>query len=107
MRDRSCEVARRRSEIGIRIALGAARARVIRMVLGEVGRMVAVGLALGALGALAATRVVASFLYGVTPTDPTTIALSTLALVAAAAAAGALPAWRAARTDPVGALREE
>jgi len=100
-------VTRRRTEIGIRMALGAAPARVLRMVLGEAGLLLASGLALGALGALAAARLLTSFLFGVTPTDPTTLALSALTLAAAAAAAAALPAWRASRLDPMVPLREE
>jgi predicted permease len=100
-------VARRQSEIGIRIALGADGSRVVRMILGEVGRLLAVGAVLGALIALAATRLLQSFLYGLTATDPLTIALSVASLAAVALFAGALPAWRAARLDPMEALREE
>ena len=100
-------VARRRSEIGIRIALGAARARVMRLVLGEAGRLVAAGLLLGGAAALATTRWVAPFLFGLAPTDPATWALSALALAAVSVAACALPAWRAARLDPNAVLRAE
>ena len=100
-------VARRRGEIGVRIALGATRARVVRLVLGEAGRLVVAGLVLGTLLALAGSRLVASFLYGLAPTDPATIALSAFVLASVALAAGALPAWRAARLDPMVALREE
>jgi predicted permease len=100
-------VARRQNEIGIRIALGAERSRVVRMILGEVGRLMAAGTVLGVLIALAATRFLTSFLYGLTATDPTTLAFSVAALAAVALAAGALPAWRAARLDPMAALREE
>jgi putative ABC transport system permease protein len=100
-------VARRKTEIGVRIALGARKAGVMRMVLGDAGRMVGAGLALGTLAALAATRVVASFLYGVEPWDASTLALSALLLGAVAVAARAVPAWRAARLDPMVALREE
>jgi predicted permease len=103
----SYSVARRRSEIGIRIALGSARTGILRMVAGEAGAVVAIGVALGALLALVATRLVASFLYGVTPSDPVTLALSALILAAVAIAAGLLPAWRAAGVDPMVALREE
>jgi ABC-type antimicrobial peptide transport system permease subunit len=103
----SYNVARRRNEIGIRIALGAARPRVLRMVLGEVGWMVGVGVVVGIGAALAVTRLVSSFLFGVTPSDPTTLLLSALLLTAVALVAGALPAWRAARMDPMGVLREE
>ena len=99
-------VARRRNEIGIRIALGAARRRVVQMVLGDAGRAVALGIALGGVAAFAVTRLLASFLYAVTPTDPAVLALSALTLVAVALAASALPAWRAARVDPVSVLKE-
>jgi putative ABC transport system permease protein len=100
-------VARRRNEIGIRIALGAARARVIRMVLGEVGRLVIAGVLLGAAVAAIATRWLGPFLFGVAASDPTTWTLSALTLAAAALTAGAFPAWRAAQMDPATSLREE
>jgi predicted permease len=103
----SYSVARRHNEFGIRLALGAARSRVVRMVLGEVGRLVALGIVLGTLGALAASRVVASFLFGVSPTDPATFLLSAGLLVVVAIVAGLVPAWRVARLDPVAALRDE
>ncbi|MBK6780931.1 MAG: FtsX-like permease family protein [Gemmatimonadetes bacterium] len=100
-------VARRRNEIGIRLALGAERQRVLRMIVGEVGRLVVPGLALGLAGALAGGRLVESFLYGVRPGDPATLG-ATLALVLfVALAAGAIPAWRAARMNPMTALRED
>ena len=100
-------VARRQSEIGIRIALGAGRSHVVRMIMGEVGRLMAAGAALGALIAVAATRLLQSFLYGLTATDPVTIALAVASLAAVALVAGEVPAWRAARLDPMDALREE
>jgi predicted permease len=103
----SYSVARRRNEIGIRIALGAARARVMRLVLGEAGRLVGAGLLLGGAAALATTRWIAPFLFGLTPADPATWALSALALAAVSVAACALPAWRAARLDPNAVLRAE
>jgi ABC-type antimicrobial peptide transport system permease subunit len=103
----SYAVARRRKEIGVRIALGAARGRVVRMVLGDVGRVLAIGLVIGAAGALASGKVVKSFLYGFQPTEPAVIALSALALALAALAAGWIPAWRASRLDPMEVLREE
>jgi predicted permease len=103
----SYAVVRRRNEIGIRMTLGAARATVLRMVLAEVSRMAAIGIVLGALGALAATRLIASFLFGVTARDPATLAISASILAVVAIAAGALPAWRAARLDPMVALREQ
>jgi predicted permease len=103
----SYSVARRRNEIGIRIALGAAQSRVMRLVLGEVSRMVVIGIGVGAIVALATTRWVTSFLYGLTATDPATMVGAAVTLAAVALAAGALPAWRASRVEPIAALRDE
>lgn len=103
----SYSVARRTNEIGIRMALGAEQARVLRMVLSEVSVLIGVGLAAGAAAALASTRFVASLLYGVTPNDPITLALAAAVLASVAAFAGYLPAHRASRLDPMTALREE
>jgi predicted permease len=103
----SYSVARRRNEIGIRIALGAARARVIRLVLGEVTRMIVIGILLGLATAIVSARLVQAFLYGMTPSDPWTLAGAAVILAAVGLAAGTLPAWRAARVDPIAALREE
>ncbi len=103
----SYSVERRRNEIGIRIALGAARTRVLSMVLREAGWMVAGGIVLGVAIAVGATRWVATLLYGVTPTDVPTFAIAGAALAVVALAASAIPAWRAARLDPMKALREE
>jgi len=100
-------VARRRTEIGVRLALGAAQGRVLRMVLGEVGLVVGLGLVLGLVMAFAATRLIGTFLYRLTPTDPSILIGASLLLALAALAAGAVPAWRAARLDPMSALREE
>jgi ABC-type antimicrobial peptide transport system permease subunit len=97
----------RRGEIGVRLALGAARGRVLGMVLGEVGRLTLVGIALGVGVALASTRLLATFLFGITASDPRTLVLSVVVLAGVALAAGALPAWHAARLDPMEALREE
>jgi predicted permease len=98
-------VVRRRREIGVRIALGATPARVIHMVLSDTATLVGLGVAVGTILALASTRAIASFLYGLTPTDPTTIIGSALVLMAVGAGAAFAPAWRASRVDPVAALR--
>ena len=103
----SYNVARRRNEIGIRIALGAAQGRVVRLVFGEVTRMLIVGLVLGVVAALMSARLVTSFLYGLSATDPATLIGSVVVLSVVVVAAGTLPAWRAARVDPIAALREE
>jgi putative ABC transport system permease protein len=103
----SYNVARRRNEIGIRMALGAEQSRVLRMVLGEVGVLVFIGLALGLASALATTRFVQSFLYGLTPNDPRVFGIAVAVLVLVALVAGYLPARRASRLDPMTALREE
>ncbi|MFN8582102.1 MAG: FtsX-like permease family protein [Gemmatimonadaceae bacterium] len=99
-------VARRRSELGMRLALGAGRERVIRMVLGDVTRVVGLGVVAGGVGAWLASRAIASLLYGTSPTDPWTYAGAGLLLAVAALLAGLVPAWRAASVDPMIALRE-
>jgi ABC-type antimicrobial peptide transport system permease subunit len=103
----SYSVARRTNEIGIRMALGAAQARVLRMVLGEVSLPIGIGLAAGVAAAIATTRFASSLLYGIAPTDPITLGLAAGVLIFVAALAGYLPARRASRLDPMSALREE
>lgn len=103
----SYNVARRRNEIGIRLALGAERGAVVRLILGEVGKLVLTGVLVGIVAALATGRLVTAFLYGVTATDPAVIVATTGMVILVGFAAGAVPAWRAARLDPVAALREE
>jgi len=77
------------------------------MIVGEVGVLIAAGLALGAAAAFASTRVLAAFLYGVSATDPLTLVFSASLLNCVGTAAGVLPAWKAARLDPMLALRED
>ncbi len=103
----SYTVARRSNEIGIRLALGAARGRVLRMVLADAGLHVAVGLTIGVALAVAAGRWVRSLLYGLEPSDPATLAGATGLLAIIGLLATLAPALRAARVDPVRALREE
>ena len=103
----SYNIARRRNEIGVRMALGAEQSSILRMVLGEVAIIISVGLVIGLVATLATTRFVASFLYGIKSTDPWMVSLASLVLVLVAALAGLLPARRASRLDPMAALREE
>jgi predicted permease len=103
----SYNVTRRRNEIGIRMALGAEQSRVLRMVLGEVTVLIGAGLAVGFGAALTATRLVATFLYGLQPNDPSTLGAAGIVLTAVALLAGYLPARRASKVDPMTALRDE
>jgi len=100
-------VARRTNEIGIRMALGAPGHSVLWLVLREALTLVVIGLVAGVLVSLAVTKTAASLLYELKPNDPLTITFATLLLAAVAALAGYLPARRAARVDPMVALREE
>ena len=100
-------VARRTNEIGIRMALGARGSSVLWLVLRESLVLVVVGLVVGVLASLAVTKTAASLLYELKPNDPLTIATATLLLAAVSALAGYLPARRAARVDPMVALRDE
>jgi putative ABC transport system permease protein len=103
----SYAVARRRAELGIRMALGASRADLLRMVLGQGMMPVVAGLAAGALGALALGRFVASLLFEVSPRDPLAFAAASAALILVAAAACLVPARRATKVNPIEALRFE
>jgi len=103
----SYSVARRTSEIGIRMALGAQRGDVTRLVLRETMTLVSVGVALGLAGALGAGRVLSSLLFGLAPTDPVAFAAATLLLTGVAAVASYVPARRASQVDPMAALRYE
>jgi len=100
-------VAQRTREIGVRMALGARHSTVATMVVREALGVVGVGLLVGVAGAIALTRVLATLLYDISPTDPLTFAGVTLALGAVAVTASYFPARRAARVDPIVALRQE
>jgi putative ABC transport system permease protein len=103
----SYNVARRRNEIGIRMALGAEQSRVLRMVLREVAILIGIGLVIGLATTIGTTRFVASFLYGMKPNDPWTLSIAAAVLAMVAAIAGFLPARRASKLDPMAALRDE
>jgi predicted permease len=103
----SYNVSRRTNEIGVRMALGAQRGDVVRMVLRESMLLVGIGIALGVVVTVAAGRLVTSLLYGVTPTDFLTLAVAIVALITVSAVAGYLPARRASRVDPIVALQYE
>jgi ABC-type antimicrobial peptide transport system permease subunit len=100
-------VASRRHEIGIRLALGADRGRVVGLVLGDAARMVAVGAAIGLISALAAARLVRTLLFGVTAADPAVLAIVIALIVMVAFASAIIPARRASAVDPMTTLRME
>jgi len=100
-------VRRQTREIGVRMALGALPHMIQRLVFAQVGGLVGVGVIAGLAGALATSRVLRSLLFDVSPTDPLTLAGVCVLLVAVATLAGYVPARRAARIDPVEALRAE
>ena len=103
----SYAVGQRTQEFGIRAALGATMGDVLRQVLGEGLRVVAVGVVVGVLLALAGGRLIGALLYGIAPSDPVAMVAAASVLLATATAASLVPAWRAAKADPVTALRAE
>jgi ABC-type antimicrobial peptide transport system permease subunit len=100
-------VARRRNEIGVRVALGADRGCVVRLVLREAVGLVSVGLVIGAGLALWAGRAADALLFGLKPNDPLTLMIAILLLGAVSLVASYWPALRAARMEPMSALRED
>jgi putative ABC transport system permease protein len=100
-------VVQRTRELGLRIALGARPEQVLRLLIAEAGTLVALGLAIGLAAAIALTRAMSSLLYGVGPADPATYAGVALLLTLAAMISAWIPGRRAARLDPMAALRSE
>jgi putative ABC transport system permease protein len=103
----SYTVRRRVREIGIRMALGASQSEILRLVVGDGMKPILVGVAIGLAAALALSRLVASLVFGVRPTDPLTFTVVALLLVVVGILANTLPAYRATRVEPVRTLREE
>jgi putative ABC transport system permease protein len=103
----SYAVAQRSQEIGIRMALGASKPDILRMVLGQGGRIAGAGIAVGAVASLGLTRLMSKLLFSVSATDPATFAGVALVLAATALAACYIPARRTVRIDPMTALRHE
>ena len=102
----SYAVSRRRTELGIRLALGAAPRNVVRLVLARVGLLVAAGVAAGTAASVWLSRFVAPLLYGLHPRDPVTLSAAALTLAAVGGLAAWLPARRASRIDPAEVLRD-
>ena len=103
----SYSVSQRTREIGVRVALGAQRTNVLRLIVGHGALLAAIGIGIGLAGALGVTRFLRSMLYGVSPFDPVSFVVVTLVLSGIAFLASYLPARRAARVDPIEALRQE
>jgi FtsX-like permease family len=103
----SANVSQRTGEIGIRVALGASRGTILKMVFADAFRLVAIGAALGSIVLFFTTGAIAHMLYGVSPFDPTTMAIACTLLVLVVVVASFTPARRAASVDPMQAMRTE
>jgi ABC-type antimicrobial peptide transport system permease subunit len=103
----SYDVARRSRDIGIRLALGAERSTILKDVLRQTATITSAGLLAGLAAAMVTSQLVERFLFGLTPRDPVTLAITTIMLAISALLAGYLPARRASRIDPAVALRAE
>ena len=103
----SYAVSQRMHEFGVRVALGATWSRIVREVVGDGVRIVAIGVVAGVLLALATGRLIASLLFGVSPSNPAAMVVAASVLLLVATAASLAPAWRAGRSDPVSALRSD
>ncbi len=101
----SRSVVRRRRELGLRVALGAPRSSILSLVLGDAARIAVAGVAIGTIAALLASRVLASIVWGVPPSDPVSFAVAGIALLAVAVIAAAIPARRATRVEPMIVMR--
>jgi putative ABC transport system permease protein len=100
-------VSQRRHELGVRVALGAARGTILRMILGEGAAMALIGLAVGGVAMVPLSNLVNGLLFGIEPADPPTIAMAAILLLVVAIAAAWVPARRATTVDPMIALRGE
>lgn len=98
---------RRRQEFGVRVAIGAAPGSVTALILKQAGWIIGIGLVAGLAAALASGRLIAALLFNVSPADPASIAIAAAFLALVTVLAGLIPARRAARVDPMVALREE
>ena len=103
----SYAVSQRMHEYGVRVALGATWERIVREVIGSGLRTVLIGVVAGILLALASGRLIASLMYGVSPSDPSTMLVASISLIVVATLACLTPAWRAGKSDPVSALRSD
>jgi ABC-type antimicrobial peptide transport system permease subunit len=103
----ACQVAQRRKEFGVRLALGASRRAVAGLVVLQAGRLAVSGLAIGLFAATAANRLVASQVFDISPHDPVLLMAACVTLLSVAVLAALVPAWRAAHVDPMEPLRGE